>query len=66
VPNWPYADLAQAWGGVGLRAETIGEFRKALAAAAKAPSFVLIECRIGPRDLSPISIKYIKRSVRKK
>jgi TPP-dependent 2-oxoacid decarboxylase len=66
VPNWPYADLAQAWGGVGLRAETIGEFRKALAAAAKAPSFVLIECRIGPRDLSPISVKYIKRSVRKK
>ena len=66
IPNWPYADLARAWGGVGLRAETLGEFAQALAAAAEAPSFSLIECRIGPRDLSPISIKYIKRSVRQK
>jgi indolepyruvate decarboxylase len=65
IPNWPYADLAQAWGGVGLRAETVDDFRKALAAASEAPSFSLIECRIGPRDLSPISVKYIKGSVRR-
>lgn len=66
IPNWPYADLAQAWGGVGLRAETLGEFSRALAAAAEAPSFSLIECRIGPKDLSPISVKYIQGSVRKR
>lgn len=65
IPNWPYAELAQAWGGVGFRAETGEEFRGALAAAAEAPSFSLIECRIGPRDLSPVSVKYIKESVRK-
>jgi indolepyruvate decarboxylase len=66
IPNWPYAELAQAWGGVGFRAETVGEFRGALAAAAEAPSFSLIECRIGPKDLSPISVKYIRSSVRKR
>jgi indolepyruvate decarboxylase len=65
IPNWPYAELAQAWGGVGFRANTVGEFRGALAAAAEAPSFSLIECRIGPMDLSPISVKYIKSSARK-
>jgi indolepyruvate decarboxylase len=66
IPSWPYADLARSWGGVGFRAETIGEFRGALEAAAEAPSFAIIECRIGPHDLSPISVKYIKESVQKK
>jgi len=66
IPGWPYAELAQTWGGVGFRAETIGEFRGALKAAAEAQSFSVIECRIGPKDLSPISVKYIKGSVQKK
>ncbi|MFQ5457232.1 MAG: thiamine pyrophosphate-binding protein [Myxococcota bacterium] len=65
IPNWPYADLAEAWGGAGFRAESAAEFRSALAAAAKAPSFSIIECRIGPKDLSPITVKYIKESARK-
>ena len=33
IPPWPYAELAQAWGGVGFQAETRGELREALRAA---------------------------------
>ncbi|MDP3938593.1 MAG: thiamine pyrophosphate-binding protein [Deltaproteobacteria bacterium] len=66
IPAWPYAELAKSWGGSGFSAETIGEFRGALKAAAKGPGFAIIECRIGPKDLSPISVKYIKGSVRRK
>jgi len=65
VPNWPYAELARAWGGAGFVAETVGEFRDALAAAAAAPSFALIETRVDPYDLSPVSKKYIEASARR-
>ncbi len=36
IPNWPYAELARAWGGAGYIASTVGEFRDALAAAEQA------------------------------
>lgn len=65
VPPWPYAELAQAWGGVGFRAETRGELRDALRAAHEVREFVLIECRVPPDDLSPISRRYIRESARK-
>jgi len=65
VPPWPYAELAQAWGGVGFRAETRGELRDALRAAHEVREFALIECRVPPDDLSPISRRYIRESARK-
>ncbi len=65
IPNWPYAELAQAWGGVGFVAETAGELRDALRAAHQVRDFVLIECRVPPDDLSPISRRYIRRSARR-
>ena len=65
IPNWPYAELARCWGGQGYVAETVGEFRDALAAAEKATTFVVIETRVGYHDLSPVSRKYITASVRK-
>ena len=65
IPPWPYAELAQAWGGVGFRAETRGEVREALRAAHERNVFAVIECKIPPDDLSPISRKYIRESVRK-
>jgi len=65
IPNWPYAELARAWGGEGYIASTVGEFRDALAAAERATSFVIIETRVDPYDLSPVSRKYIEASARK-
>jgi indolepyruvate decarboxylase len=65
VPPWPYAELAQQWGGVGLRADTRGELREALRAAHERNVFAVIECRVAPDDLSPISRRYIQESARK-
>ena len=57
--------MARAWGGTGYVAETVGEFRDALADAERATTFALIETRVGSRDLSPVSRKYIEASARK-
>jgi indolepyruvate decarboxylase len=65
IPPWPYAELAQSWGGVGFRAETRSELSEALRAAHEVRDFVLIECRVPPDDLSPISRRYIHESARK-
>jgi indolepyruvate decarboxylase len=65
LPNWPYAELAQAWGGVGFRAETRVELREALRAAHEVREFVLIECRLAPEDLSPVTRRYIRASARR-
>jgi indolepyruvate decarboxylase len=65
LPNWPYAQLAEAWGGKGFRAQTVGELREALTVAHEISSFVLIEVLVEPNDLSPVTIKYIKASVGK-
>jgi len=65
IPNWPYAELAQSWGGVGFVAESAAELAEALRAAHEVKDFVLIECRIAPDDLSPISRRYIRASARK-
>ena len=65
-PAWPYAELAQGWGGVGFRVETAS----ASSATRCAPrtsckEFVVIESRVEPDDLSPISRRYIQASARK-
>ena len=65
IPNWPYAELAQLWGGVGFVAETASELREALRAAHEVSEFVIIEARVPPDDLSPISVRYIRESARK-
>jgi indolepyruvate decarboxylase len=65
IPNWPYAELAQNWGGVGFVARTAAELAEALRAAHELKEFVLIECRVAPDDLSPISRRYIRASARK-
>jgi indolepyruvate decarboxylase len=65
VPPWPYAELATAWGGLGLRAQTREELRSALETAHESKGFALIDCRVPVDSLSPISRKYIQESVRK-
>jgi indolepyruvate decarboxylase len=65
IPDWPYAEMAQGFGGVGFRVETASELRDALRAADQVKEFVLIEARVDPDDLSPISRRYITASARK-
>ncbi|MCZ6782924.1 MAG: thiamine pyrophosphate-binding protein [Proteobacteria bacterium] len=65
IPNWPYAELAQAWGGVGFQASRRTELRDALRAAHEVKGFVLIECTVPPNDLSPLGRRYIKGSARR-
>ena len=63
TPPWPYAKLAEAWGGKGIRVQTVGELRAALREADAAASFVIIEVMVDPHDLSPVTVKYITASV---
>ena len=65
IPNWPYAELARLWGGIGLQAHTASELREGLAIADKASSFVIIEIAIAPHDLSPVAKKYIELAGKK-
>ncbi|HJQ83634.1 MAG TPA: thiamine pyrophosphate-binding protein [Candidatus Binatia bacterium] len=64
VPRWPYARLAEDWGGRGFYAERVDELRAALEEAARVDSFVVIEAIVRPDDLSPVSRKYIEASAR--
>jgi indolepyruvate decarboxylase len=65
IPPWPYAELARAWGGVGVQARNRDELQTALTNAHGADGFVVIECIVPPTDISPVSRRYIRASVRK-
>jgi indolepyruvate decarboxylase len=65
VPPWPYAELAQSWGGVGFSVANRVELADALRAAHEVRDFVIIECRVPPDDLSPVSTRYIRESARR-
>jgi indolepyruvate decarboxylase len=65
VPPWPYARLAEDWGGRGFCVGTAAALRAALAEAAHLRSFVVIEALIAPDDHSPVSHKYIRASARR-
>jgi TPP-dependent 2-oxoacid decarboxylase len=65
VPPWPYAKLAEDWGGLGLVANCSEELREALEKADAHKGFSLIEARIAHDDLSPMSVKYIREAARR-
>ena len=65
LPSWRYAELARLWGGRGFQVKTVAQLRRALDEAAKSSAFAIIEVLIGPRDLSPVTIKYIRASAKK-
>jgi indolepyruvate decarboxylase len=65
IPNWPYAQMAVGWGGMGLTATTPDELRDALRKADAHPGFSIIDCQVPPTDGSPISRRYIRASARK-
>ena len=51
---WPFAKLAELWGGRGIRAFTPHQFREALAAAHEERRFTIIEVGLAQGDVSPI------------
>jgi thiamine pyrophosphate-dependent acetolactate synthase large subunit-like protein len=65
LPSWHYAELARLWGGQGYKVKTSAELRGAMEEAAGSSQFAIIELSIGPRDLSPITMKYISASAKK-
>ena len=52
--GWPFAALAELWGGTGLEARTPRQLRDALAAAWRNDCFTLIDVALERGDLSPI------------
>jgi len=65
LPQWPFAELAESWGGVGIRATTPMELKAALRGAHAIEGFVIIECIVPRDDASPMSRRYIRQSARK-
>ena len=57
---WPFARLAELWGGRGVVAGTIGELRAALREAWQAPGFTLIEVPLAKGDISPVLSRFVK------
>jgi TPP-dependent 2-oxoacid decarboxylase len=64
IPAWPYARLAEDWGGKGFQASNAAELKAALAEAHACRGFAIIDAHIERDDLSPMSIKYIKAAAR--
>jgi len=65
IPPWPYAKLAEDWGGAGFVARNLTELRTALEAAHAKKTFAIIEARVAVNDLSPVTIKYIEAAARR-
>jgi indolepyruvate decarboxylase len=65
IPSWPYARLAQDWGGAGFEANNAGELRSALRAAHQIKTFAVIDTRVARDDLSPVTVKYIKAAAKR-
>ena len=65
IPPWPYARLAQDWGGVGFEASNGAELRSALRAAHQSDSFAVIDVHVERDDLSPVTVKYIKAAAKR-
>jgi indolepyruvate decarboxylase len=65
VPPWPYAKLAEDWGGAGFVVNTLAELRTALEAAHASKTFAIIDARVAVDDLSPITVKYIQAAAQR-
>ena len=56
---WPFARLAELWGGRGVVAATLGELRTALREAWLEPRFTLIEVPLAKGDISPVLSRFV-------
>ncbi len=58
--EWPFARLAEIWGGRGFTARTPGRLRATLAEAFEEKRFTLIEVPLAKGDVSPILRGFVK------
>ena len=58
--SWPFAKLAELWGGRGFHAPTVGDPRRALEAAWASPSFSVIEVPLAKGDISPVLARFVQ------
>jgi indolepyruvate decarboxylase len=56
---WPFARLADLWGGHGTRATTARELQAALQAAWTDSRFSIIEVPLAPGDISPVLARFV-------
>lgn len=63
--SWPFARLAELWGGRGIEVETPGQLRRALDEAVTETRFTLLEVRLEPGDISPILRGFVEGFKRK-
>jgi indolepyruvate decarboxylase len=58
--RWPFAKLAELWGGRGIRAETGRALADALASAWQDTRFSVIEVPLAPGDISPVLRRFVE------
>ena len=58
--RWPFAKLAELWGGRGFQVRTPREFRDDLTAAFEEKRLTLLEVLLQPGDISPILRGFVK------
>ena len=63
--DWPFARLAEIWGGRGFEIHTPGELREALNLAVMERQFALIEVKLQRGDISPILRGFVEGFKRK-
>lgn len=57
---WPFARLAELWGGRGTTVTTPTDLRRALAEAWNTPAFTIIEVVLAPGDISPVLGRFVE------
>ena len=62
---WPFAALANLWGGHGALARTAGDLRRALDTAWAAKEFSMIEVPLARGDISPVLARFVEAFKRK-
>ena len=63
--SWPFARLAELWGGRGIEVQTPGQLRSALEEAVTERRFTVIEVQLERGDLSPILRGFVEGFKRK-
>ena len=58
--SWPFAKLAELWGGAGYTAPTVGDLRRSLAEAWASPRFSIVEVPVPRGDISPVLARFVE------
>jgi indolepyruvate decarboxylase len=59
TPAWPFAKLAELWGGHGASAPTAAALAEMLDSAWQRPRFSVIEVPLAPGDISPVLQRFV-------